>query len=177
MSARNPERTGRRKPGAFLARALPVLALVVAAGAYLEHRFRLGIDDQKELCLPGNHRWFLIDRMDRDIWRGDLLAFGADQRMAPWFPLNQVVVKIATGVSGDRVEVTVDHTRINETAVADGLALAEKLNRQVTAFFRSEVIPPGSYWVTGTHPRSFDSRYWGYVNENQIVGRAYALPF
>ena len=161
----------------FLLKAMPVLAAVLSLGAYLGDRFHLGIDDQQELCLPGNHRWFLIDRHDQNIWRGDLVAFEADERMVPWFPHGRVVVKIATGVTGDRVEVDANHTVINGATVSDGLVLSEKLGKPPSDFSRRETVPAGAYWVTGTHVRSFDSRYWGFVYERQIIGKAYALPF
>lgn len=161
----------------FLLKAMPILAAVLSLGAYLGDRFHLGIDDQKELCLPGDHRWFLIDRHDQNIWRGDLVAFQADERMAPWFPLGRVVVKIATGVTGDHVEVDADHTVINGATVSDGLVLTEKLGKTPSDFTRQLNIPGNAIWVSGSHPRSFDSRYWGFVYERQIIGKAYALPF
>jgi len=161
----------------FLLKSLPLLAAVLGTGAYLGDRFHLGIDDQKELCLPGNHRWFLIDRQDQNVWRGDRVAFSADARMEPWFPVGRVVVKIATGVTGDRVRVDANHTVINGATVSDGLALSERLGKTPSDFTRLETVPAGAYWVTGTHPKSFDSRYWGFVYERQIIGKAYALPF
>jgi conjugal transfer pilin signal peptidase TrbI len=161
----------------FLLKAVPALAVVLGVGAYLGDRFHVGIDDQKELCLPGDHRWFVIDRHDQSIWRGDLVAFAADARMAPWFPVGRVVVKIATGVTGDRVQVDERRTAINGNTVSEGLALSEKLGRTPADFTRQENVPGGSLWVTGTHLKSFDSRYWGFVYERQIIGRAYALPF
>jgi type IV secretory pathway protease TraF len=33
----------------------------------------------------------------------------------------------------------------------------------------------GEYFVVGTHPRSFDSRYFGPIAETSIIGRAHAL--
>jgi len=178
MSAPTPDRLPFITAKAlFLLKAMPILAAVLSLSAYLGDRFHLGIDDQKELCLPGDHRWFLIDRHDQNIWRGDLVAFEADERMAPWFPLGQVVVKIATGVSGDHVEVEADHIVINGTIVSDGLALSEKLGKPPRDFIRQMNIPGNAIWVTGSHPRSFDSRYWGFVYERQIIGKAYALPF
>jgi hypothetical protein len=41
-----------------------ILAIVVI-GHGLTQRYSIGIDDQKELCLEGEHRWYLIDHWDR----------------------------------------------------------------------------------------------------------------
>jgi conjugal transfer pilin signal peptidase TrbI len=178
MSVPNPDRLPFMTAKAvFLLKAMPVLAAVLSLSAYLGDRFHLGIDDQKELCLPGDHRWFLIDRLDQNIWRGDRVAFEADERMAPWFPVGQVVVKIATGVTGDHVQVDVNHAIVNGVTVSQGLALSEKLGKPPSDFSRRETVPAGAYWVTGTHVRSFDSRYWGFVYERQIIGKAHVLPF
>lgn len=166
-----------RARACFLLRSLPLLAAVLGSGAYLGDRFHLGIDDQKELCLPGDHRWFVIDRHDRNVWRGDLVAFQADERMAPWLPFGRVVVKIATGVTGDHVIVDERETSVNGQRVSEGLALSEKLGKSPADFNRNETVPAGAYWVTGTHPKSFDSRYWGFVYDRQLIGKAYALPF
>jgi conjugal transfer pilin signal peptidase TrbI len=161
----------------FLLKALPVLAVVLGLSAYLGNRFHLGIDDQKELCLLGNHRWYLIDRHDQDVWRGDLVAFRADPRMAPWFPAGRIIVKVATGMPGDRVQVDGSQTLINGKPVSEGLALSPKLGKPPSDFIREATVPGSALWATGTHPLSFDSRYWGFVYDNQIIGRAYALPF
>jgi len=54
-------------------------------------------------------------------------------------------------------------------------ALANKLKQSPSTFNRDEAIPPAAYWVTGKAPKSFDSRYWGYVYDYQVIGRAYAI--
>ena len=174
---RSPNRPYIRTRAWFLLKSLPLLAAVLGSGAYLGDRFHLGIDDQKALCLPGDHRWFVIDRHDQNVWRGDLVAFHADARMSPWFPIGGVIVKIATGVTGDRLQVDERQTSVNGASVSAGLALAAKLGRAPGDFTRHGTVPAGAYWVTGTHPNSFDSRYWGFVYERQIIGRVYALPF
>ena len=171
-----PQSTAKRH-AIFLLKALPVLAVALGLGAYLGNRFHLGIDDQRELCLPGGHRWYLIDRHDQNVWRGDLVAFRADPRMAPWFPVGRIIVKVATGMPGDYVQVDGMHTLINGKPVSNGLALTEKLGKASTDFIRDVTVPGSALWATGTHPRSFDSRYWGFVYDKQIIGRAYALPF
>ncbi len=117
-----------RAPGyAFAWRAGLALTAVLAAGAHLADRFRLGLDDQASRCLPP-YRLFLIDRHDRAISQGDLVAFRAlGERMGPWFRDGATVIKRAAAVSGDHVQVTqgpAPAVRVNGVRVGEGLALA-----------------------------------------------------
>lgn len=172
--SRKAGKTRRRIPlWRFLLQALPILLLVLAAERYVGQRFRIGADDQVDRCLP-DKRFYVIDTYDQDIWRGDLVAFKAE-RMAPYFRDGQVVVKIAAGVAGDRVRVDATRTTINGAEIIRGLQLAEKLHKPQAEFQREETIPPAAYWVTGQASKSFDSRYWGYVYDRQVIGRAYAI--
>lgn len=167
-----------RQPADFWIKALASLTLILLLGSYFEHRFMIGIDTQKVSCLPGNHRWFLIDRYDQMIDRGDIMAFKADQRVLPWYPIGQIMVKYVAGVAGDWIEVTDQAVLVNGVIVAEGgLILAQKLNKPATAFIRQEQIPQHALWATGTMPRSFDSRYWGFVFDEQVIGKVYAIPF
>jgi conjugal transfer pilin signal peptidase TrbI len=59
--------------------------------------------------------------------------------------------------------------------IIEGLPLAEKLMKAPSTFNRDEKVPPSAYWMTGKTPKSFDSRYWGYVYDDQVIGRAYAM--
>jgi len=166
-------RVTRLTLGRFLLKAIPVLLLVLAAERYIGQRFLIGGDDQVDRCLPD--KWvYLIDTHNKDIWRGDLIAFRAE-RMAPFFKDGQIIVKIAAGVTGDTVHVDSQHTTINGERIIDGLPLTEKLKKPATRFNRHETIPSAAYWVTGQTDKSFDSRYWGYVYDHQVIGRAYAL--
>ena len=159
--------------GLFLIRALPILILVLSVEYYLGQRFLIGGDDQLDRCLP-DKRIYIIDTFNKDIWRGDLIAFRAE-RMTPYFKDGQIIVKIAAGVTGDRIKVDNLQTTINGSQVIEGLPLAEKLKESPDKFNRDETIPSAAYWVTGKTPKSFDSRYWGYVYDYQVIGRAYAL--
>jgi conjugal transfer pilin signal peptidase TrbI len=164
----------RLAPG-FLVRAVVALLLVLGVGGYLAARFRLGYDDQAHQCLPP-FRWFLIDRADRTARRGTLIAFAASGRqMGPYFRDGQVIVKRVAGIPGDRVEVGLNHVRVNDLPVGQGLALARTLLQPPSAFLRGEPVPAGHLWVMGATADSFDSRYWGFLPEGQVIGRAYAL--
>jgi len=157
----------------FVLRAGLVLLLVLGAGAYLTDRFHIGYDDQDHQCLP-SHRWFLIDRHDRAATRGAVVAFAADG-LGPYFHDGQTIVKRAAGVAGDRIQVGAESVRINGADVGGGLALAGTLKRPPNDFFRDGRGPPGHLWMMGATADSFDSRYWGFLPEHRVIGRAYAL--
>jgi conjugal transfer pilin signal peptidase TrbI len=160
---------------AFLVRAVLSLLLVLAAGGYLSARFCLGYDDQAHQCLPP-YRWFLIDRSVRTARRGTLIAFAASGRqMGPYFRDGQVIVKGVAGIAGDRVEVGPEQVRVNDHPVGQGLALARTLKQPPSAFLRDEAVLAGHLWVMGATADSFDSRYWGFLPEGRVIGRAYAL--
>jgi conjugal transfer pilin signal peptidase TrbI len=147
--------------------------LVLGAGAYLTERFHIGYDDQDRQCLPP-HRWFLIDRHDRDITQGEIIAFAA-LGLGPYFRDGQVIIKRAAGVPGDRIQVDPATVRINGAKVGEGLALAGTLKRPPEDFLRDDIVPPGHLWMMGATADSFDSRYWGFLREHQVIGRTYAL--
>jgi conjugal transfer pilin signal peptidase TrbI len=156
-----------------LLRAGLSLLVVLGAGAYLTERFHIGYDDQDRQCLPP-HRWFLIDRHDRDITQGEIIAFAA-LGLGPYFRDGQVIVKRAAGVRGDRIQVDRETVRINGAKVGEGLALAGTLKRPPDNFRRDDLVPPGHLWMMGATADSFDSRYWGFLPEARVIGRAYAL--
>jgi conjugal transfer pilin signal peptidase TrbI len=168
-----PRAHSRPRLSQFLLKSVPILLLVLAVERYIGQRFLIGGDDQVDRCLP-DKLVYLIDTHNKDIWRGDLIAFRAE-RMAPFFKDGQIIVKIAAGVTGDTIHVDPQLTMINGERIIDGLPLAEKLQKSATRFNRHETIPPAAYWVTGQTDKSFDSRYWGYVYDHQVIGRAYAL--
>jgi conjugal transfer pilin signal peptidase TrbI len=164
----------RRMPWpSFLLRAGLSLLLVLGSGAYLAERFRIGYDDQKRQCLPP-HRWFLIDRHDRAVTQGALVAFAA-VGLQPYFHDGQIIIKHAAGVPGDRIQVSPESVRINGAEASEGLALAGTIKRPPSDFLRDERVPPCHLWMMGATADSFDSRYWGFLPQRQVIGRAYAL--
>jgi len=164
----------QREPwGRFALKAGALLAALYAAGAYVTDRYRIGIDPQISRCLPDT-RVVLIDRWDRSVERGQLVAFAASG-LAPYFKNGTTMVKVIDGVSGDRIAVNEAAVTVNGARVGEGLALARTLGRPAGDFVRDLVVSPGSIWVMGRTIDSYDSRYWGELPAAQIIGRAYRL--
>ncbi|POA78522.1 S26 family signal peptidase [Pseudomonas sp. DP16D-R1] len=160
------------KHARFMIRALPLTALMVAASLYVTTRYGVGIDPQKNTCL--DWRVFIIDKHNTSVERDGIYAFKSTQ-MEPYFRNGTVIIKYARGVTGDRVTVNTDQISINGTVRGQGLLLADKLDMPTTRYVRDEIVPLDKFWFMGTSSDSFDSRYWGYVGQSEVIGKAYPI--
>lgn len=156
----------------FMGKALAMSAVFGAGAYYLTTRYSIGVDPQEHTCLPW--RVFVIDKQDKDVKRGEIYAFSA-QKMEPYFPKGTQIIKVADAVPGDHVSVGPVEVTVNGSKVGEGLALSEKLKRPVTRYVRQEIVPAAKLWFMGRTADSFDSRYWGYVDAKDVLGRAYPI--
>lgn len=100
--------------------------------------------------------------------RGDVIVF-----VAPPQP-SQDYIKRVIGVPGDVITIQ------NTTVIVDGVPLRETYvdpRNQGTTFedkrIANLVVPPNDYFVLGDNrANSSDSRVWGFVPQQNIVGRA-----
>ena len=158
----------------FALKAAIVLALLWIVGLSFADRYRIVYDPQLERCLP-NHSVYLIDLKDKELHRGAIYAFSA-KNMEPFYDDGTMMLKVLSGMPGDTVEVNKNQEIVvNGDVKQVGLQLANKLNVPVSHFFGKGVLPEKHYWFLGESVSSFDSRYWGSVKDEQIIGRAYPL--
>ena len=73
-------------------------------------------------------------------------------------PLDEVSVKADGGVY------------VNHKKKAQGLIQSVLYKKEPEYFVRSEILDFDKYWGLGTAYNSVDSRYWGNLDESQIVG-------
>ena len=74
------------------------------------------------------------------------------------------------GLPGDTVTVADRQVAVNGENV--GIAKAHAYDHRPLAPIAPTIIPPGHYYVQGTSPDSFDSRYRdsGLVRAEQVIG-------
>ncbi|WP_444679545.1 signal peptidase I [Halomonas sp. E19] len=166
MSKRERQSTPR-----FVAKMGVVATLIFATGYAFVSRYHFGIDSQEVKCI-GDYSLFLVDRHDKDLQRGNIYAFSA-QGVEPYFDEGTQMVKILRGLPGDHVRITESgDVFVNDELVGEGLILAEEVGANPADFAGETILEEGSYWFMGETPYSFDSRYWGTVSEEQIIGQA-----
>lgn len=166
-------REPRRLSVRFLATGLG-LSLMLAGGVVaLAERYSIAIAGQASLCLPPYRIW-LIDKHDTTPTRGDIFAFKS-QGLSPVFNDGTLIVKVLEGMPGDMAKVNAEGSFINDHLVGEGMAVATNLGLDPARYYRSGTIEEGRYWFFGKTNDSFDSRYWGAVDQSQITGKAYPL--
>jgi conjugal transfer pilin signal peptidase TrbI len=145
---------------------LHVLIALVFAAAYQHLLFNL------TPSLP-----YVLAVLDRSatVERDDLIVFrfqGAE--IGPYLK-GQWFFKRVVGLPGDAVTVDGQNVFINAAYV--GFAKPRTRTGEPLEPIAPGLIPPGRYYVQGTHPDSFDSRYRanGLIAAEQIVGVAHKV--
>jgi conjugal transfer pilin signal peptidase TrbI len=151
---------------------LSVIFLYFIVQSYMKERFELiRTGPENSECLPYN--LFIVDTYDKQISTGNYFTFKI-KGLEPKFKDGSYFTKLAAATEGELIEVKKDKVR-----AANGfygpLDLLDKLGKEASEFERTETVPKGKIFALGTRPNSYDSRYWGYVDVEQIYGRTYAI--
>lgn len=172
---------GVRKSAKVLMR-LGLAMVVVLAIAVLLLRvtgYRVGVDVQRLIgqpaCMPslvylwskhdGNpprHGDFIVASMPKTV-------FGVGAREG------DRIVKLVKGIPGDRVRIQGTELWINGEHT-DRMWLAKSLPGKTVGDYDVDVVlGEKEFFVMGTTQESFDSRYWGPINRDAIIGKARPL--
>ncbi|RWR30543.1 signal peptidase I [Sinirhodobacter populi] len=177
-----PRKTFRDFSWKVGAKMVAVIAVCCAPVAYAADRFQFGIDDQVYRCLP--ERFYIIDTYSRpkaeDIKRGAYIAIRmtADQspKGATWGAGARMIKRVVATHPGDTMHVRKDGVSFTS---ADGtetwkhgtaLEVAKDFGWDEDMFVRDSTLKPGEMFMMGDNFKSYDSRYYGPVNEDQIYG-------
>jgi signal peptidase I len=105
------------------------------------------------------------------IHRGDVVVF-----VFPPDPTKDFIKRVV-GLGGDTVEVRGKSVYLNGRKIDDPHAYYQPSESQVTITPRDRygpvVVPQGKVFVMGDNrDRSYDSRFWGFVDDSDVEGRA-----
>ena len=90
-------------------------------------------------------------------------------------------IKRVIGLPGDRLEVINKKVYINNQSLEDPYGFHTDL--KIYSPFEQKrdnigpiQVPPGHYFVMGDNrDESYDSRFWGFVSEKELIGRAFII--
>jgi len=168
--------------GLFTDLILVIVFLAVLRNLVVESSFVLS-DSMEPTLRPGD--WLLVDKLrytfdgpDGSPERGDIVIFNA-----PLEPGDEYVKRVVA-VPGDTVQIEGGRLILNGTPLEeaylseDSRTQAGWTDRGENPFDQPTLIPPGKYLVLGDNrPSSKDSRSWGLLAGEEIIGRADLVYF
>ena len=160
---------------AWAGKTAAATAALVIAGSLFAERWQIRFDPQVFSCI--NVEFLLVDTKDREPRVGEIFAYRS-KNAAPIYPDGTEMAKYVAAGPGDRVEITSDfRVLVNGVERARGLPHTGDMPLEAVRkrFCGARVLGDDEYWMLGTSFRSFDSRYWGPIRSEQIVGRAYVI--
>lgn len=171
----------KKRPHAFAWAILGFLCVMTFAkmGFYeLNKHYSIGMDLSS--VSSNDHVFFTIKKNESemvDLKKGDYVAFDSSF-LAPIVKKNMTVIKQIKGLPNDKILVKDGLVYVNGELVAEIHSNSlKKLGKPKNGFDREEVVPENHIFVIGSHPRSYDSRYWGFYEVKGKVGRAYPFLF
>ncbi|GAD75298.1 hypothetical protein VAZ01S_023_00650 [Vibrio azureus NBRC 104587] len=141
----------------------------------LTKHYLLVIDgmDASERCIP-EFSVYLLKRKYGQIEHGKIYTFKA-KGMTPFYQDNMLITKYAVGLPGDEVIQNAKGVFINNERITDGYPLIDKLGVEQADLYKSYRLKDNEVFFIAPAERSFDSRYWGTADINEIVGEAIPL--
>lgn len=142
---------------------------------YIVKAYKLPSGAMIPTLLVGDH--VFVDKLAYRIGihpqRGDVIVFKFPEDESKDF------IKRIVGMPGDTIEIRDKHVLINGT-VSDDASYTQRIDSTVIPSsinsrdnFGPVTVPPDSFFVLGDNrDQSLDSRFWGFVEEQKIKGKA-----
>lgn len=152
---------------------LMLFVLMFAFALYFTDRYTIAFNGANSDCL--NSRAYLIDKWDSTFTNDQLIAFtmnvenGIHKKGTTW-------VKKVAGIPGQKVFVTHEDVIVeNKRYPLTTSYVLGKLNKDFDSVKNSWELGKNDIFMIGETITSFDSRFWGPIQKNDVVGKAYAI--
>ncbi len=151
---------------------IAIFFLIFIQGIYLfKQSYGLGISLTPSLP----YYVFIINKKNLDFKKDDLIVFKYPGENIYSYKKDEQFVKIAACFPNDYLTVNDNYEYFCNSKNIGKAPLKDGKGMELQHFIFNGIIPENEYFVIGTHPKSWDSKYWGFVSKNQITGTAKGL--
>ena len=145
-----------------------IVVLLSVTMQFLAKRYVVGINVTPSLP----DRIFIAKKQFKQIRIGDKIAFSFPRKNDRYYSYGRVFIKIVACKEGDYLTVTKDKKYFCNGNFIGKARDADSKNKKIANFFFNGKIPQGKIFVTTPHPHSYDSKYWGFVDQKDIIAKA-----
>jgi len=141
-------------------------------GAWLPERITVATSGSLD------QRVFFLRPMTTRIETGDFLVFrhrDLSQVEHGLRPDQEQMVKKVGCLPGDLLTADAERNFTCNGRILGKALNADSKGRHLPQFVFNGQVPEGKLFMTGTHPRSYDSKYFGFVDANEILYKALPL--
>lgn len=145
-----------------------VMGLIMIFAAFAMLGISVGINPTESQP----YRFFLILKK-ASFKHGDLVAFRFPG--SRYYKEGLLFVKEIEGIPGDHLAVRQDRTAWLNGEFLDKVRATDSQGRPVEPYLYDGIIPEGRYFLYASAPKSYDSRYYGLIERERVVGRVIPL--
>jgi signal peptidase I len=108
-----------------------------------------------------------------ELQRGDVVVFIPPAEEDKIFFKRKIYIKRVVGLEGETVEIKEGNVYINDKIVTMP-QIAKNHYLSLGRYGKGEIaVPQNSYYLLGDNsPNSADSRFWGFIDESDVIGKA-----
>lgn len=133
--------------------------------------YKLVFVGNSDRCIPG---WVFVVKKGAQPKAGELAMVLSHE--TDIMPSGVKIIKLVAGVGGDTVKVdkykVINGKKVFYASLVEAALFLEKNTDDLVGDFE---VPNSSYFMIGTFPGSYDSRFFGPILDKQVVGRAYLI--
>jgi conjugal transfer pilin signal peptidase TrbI len=176
--AANCRQLGKNRTAVLLTLVGAVLALsarpVITDALRQKMHFALDVQVEENRCLPHSFYFVRLGRPEGGLTHGMYVEYIASGGLMGHALDGLRIIKIVAALPGDRVRV--DDTGISINGKLWGpLGLSSRLDVSGLRMLGDNTVPEGKALLLGTMPGSYDGRYWGFLDQDQIIGQAWPI--
>ena len=111
----------------------------------------------------------------KDYKNGDIVTFNYQFENYFKYKKGDKFTKIISCSSGQKLKRVDLNFFCDDKFIGSAIKIDGKGQKLKSFEITEEIIPTKKYFLMGTNPKSYDSRYYGYIDEKDIIGVTYGL--
>jgi signal peptidase I len=152
--------------------------LFMCAWKSVSDTYFVGLNLRKDSCIEGG-RLMIVERSGigsiEGLKRMDVAAFRNEVFIKTYGP-KTIGAKYVAALPGDTVEVKAGRVSINGKSWGTlDLVGKKQVPLPVARYDARYTVPRGKVLMLGSKNNSYDGRYWGLVDQSEIVGKAHVI--